>query len=475
MREDPFRILLIGDFSGRGSRQGSPAGAALGDRRPISVDRDNFDRVLSHLRPTLEVGVQGGESFEIPFADLDEFHPDSLLDRVPIFEDLRDLRVQLEDPSTFHKAAGQLQPEAPKPAPAAPAAETLASSGNLLDSILSQAEEEPAARPKDGLQQFIDQVVAPHAEPRADPRQPEMIAKADQTIGDAMRGLLHYPPYQALEALWRAVFLLTRRIETSVDLKLYLLDASRAEIETDVLGREDLSESALYKTLVESTVGTPGAPQWSLLASDLSFSGSEDDVKLLAMLGGLARAAKAPLLANAEPGVYGCDSAADLSDAARWSDQPGEWWSALRSFPEAPWIGLTAPRFLLRSPYGADSDPCDTFQFEEIEGEAMPGDFLWGPGAFFAACVAAANFTAQGWNMQLRGGDLDRLPLYSYTADGEDKLQPPAEALLTERGIERMLDCGVMSLVALKNTDTVRLLRFQSIAEPAQGLAGTWG
>ena len=473
MREDPFRILLIGDFSGRSSRHGTAPGPALGDRRPIGVDRDNFDRVLAHLRPTLEVGLEGGKSFEIPFADLDEFHPDSLLERVSVFEDLRDLRAQLEDPSTFQRAARELQAEAPKPAAQAPAATTLASSGNLLDSILEQSEAEPAARPKDGLQQFIDQVVAPHIEPGPDPRQPELIAKADETIGDAMRGLLHYPPFQSLEALWRAVFLLTRRIETSVDLKLYLFDATRAEIEADVLGREDLGESAMYRVLVESTVGTPGAPRWSLLASDLSCGGSEADVKLFAMLGGLARAAEAPLLGNAEPSVYGA-SPEGLSDQARWNEQRGQWWSALRSFPEAPWIGMTAPRFLLRTPYGADSDPCETFQFEEIVGEPKPGDFLWGPGAFFAVCMAAGNFTNDGWDMQLRGGDIERLPVYSYTSDGEDKMQPPVEALLTERGMEKMLDAGVMPLAALKNSDTVRLMRFQSIADPTRGLAGTW-
>jgi len=473
MREDPFRILLLGDFSGRASRGRSAAGPALIDRRPVAVDRDNFERVLSHIRPTLGVGVQGGEGFEITFADLDEFHPDSLLERVHIFEDLRDLRAQLEDPSTFRRAARQLQSE-PAPAPP-PAAESLASSGNLLDNILEQSEQQPAARPKDGLQQFIDRVVAPHAEPEADPRQPEMVAKADETIGDAMRSLLHYPPYQALEALWRAVFLLTRRIETGVDLKLYLLDVTRAEMEADLLGGEDVGASALYRLLVEATVGTPGAPRWSLLASDLSCSGSESDVKLLAMLGGLARSAEAPLLANAEPAVYGCPSSEALSDQALWNDQPGEWWSALRSLPEAPWIGMTAPRFLLRTPYGAESDPCETFQFEEIVGEPKSDEFLWGPGAFFAACMVAGNFADQGWSMQLRGGDMDRLPLYSYEAGGEDRLQPPAETLLTERAMEKMLDAGVMPLVALKNTDTVRLLRFQSIASPARALAGSWG
>ncbi|MGH9433936.1 MAG: type VI secretion system contractile sheath small subunit, partial [Terriglobia bacterium] len=47
--ETPFRIALLGDFSGRANRGLSEAGAALARRRVVPVDRDNFDEVLARV------------------------------------------------------------------------------------------------------------------------------------------------------------------------------------------------------------------------------------------------------------------------------------------------------------------------------------------------------------------------------------------------------------------------------------------
>ena len=449
----------------------------MAQRRPIALDRDNFDAVLARLRPSVEISLSDGDSFAIEIGELDDFHPDRLLESVPAFEQLKDLRAQLQDPASFRRAArrlgAEIAPTQPQTQPAASAPPPPAG-GSLLDSVLSATEQAPAPRRKDGLEQFIDRVVEEHVEPGADPRQPELIAKVDDTVGESMRALLRHAPLAELEALWRTAFLLTRRIETSVDLKLYLLDVSRAEMEADLFGGEDLSESALYRLLVESTVGTPGAPRWSLLAADLRFGDSEEDVRLLAMLGGLARAAEAPLLAAAEPVLYGCPSEEALAELTAWRAEPSQWWQTLRSFPEAPWIGLVAPRFMARMPYGRDSDPCETFAFEEIQGEPRIEDFVWGNPAFLAVCVAAQSFSEQGWEMRLGARDLEKLPVYSYRINGEDLLQPPTEALLTTRALDKMLDAGVTPLAAIKYSDKARLVGSQSIAQPARALQGPW-
>jgi type VI secretion system protein ImpC len=39
----PFRIAILGDFSGRANRGIFESGAALAERRPHPVDRDNLD------------------------------------------------------------------------------------------------------------------------------------------------------------------------------------------------------------------------------------------------------------------------------------------------------------------------------------------------------------------------------------------------------------------------------------------------
>src|SRR5947208_1806983 len=72
----PFRIALLGNFSGR-----TAAGTSLADRRPVPVDRDNFDEVLARFNVTIRVPVVAG-AIEIPVQELDHFHPDHLFQQL---------------------------------------------------------------------------------------------------------------------------------------------------------------------------------------------------------------------------------------------------------------------------------------------------------------------------------------------------------------------------------------------------------
>ncbi|MDT8273775.1 MAG: hypothetical protein RRA35_11360, partial [Desulfomonilia bacterium] len=56
----------------------------------------------------------------------------------------------------------------------------------------------------------------------------------------------------------------------------------------------------------------------------------------------------------------------------------------------------------------------------------------------------------------------------------ESQVKPCAEILLTDEAADIIMDAGIMPLATLKNTDTARLVRFQSLAEPLSGLAGRW-
>jgi type VI secretion system protein ImpC len=70
--------------------------------------------------------------------------------------------------------------------------------------------------------------------------------------------------------------------------------------------------------------------------------------------------------------------------------------------------------------------------------------------------------------------DIDGLPLHVYQEDGETKIKPCAEAVLTFNTAEKILDKGLMPIVSFKDTDRVRLVRYQSIASPPTHLRGRW-
>jgi len=446
------------------------------------------------MGPEVSLPIGGSTALTLQFSELDDFHPDRLFERAEIFRRLREVRLRLEDPATFAAAAEELgvrsEPQAaPKGAPAASAGAVASSLvrdhlGGLLEEIVERAEgretERRPLRAPDELQQFVRRVTEPHLVAAADPRQAELIGVIDRALSAQMRALLHVPAFQALEAAWRALFFLMRRIETGSQLKLCLIDISKEELAADLMSSPDLRSTGPYKLLVEKTVGTHGGEPWALVVGNYTFGPQREDAELLGRLARIARAAGAPFIAAASPRLLGCGSLADTPHPRDWRLTPdadgANAWAALRRLPEASAVGLALPRFLLRLPYGKKTDAIESFDFEEMTDAPSHEDYLWGNPAFACAVLLAQSFSEYGWEM--RPGvhaQIDGLPLHVYEHDGESELKPCAEALLTEDAADRILENGLMPLVSLKGQDAVRVVRFQSIAEPLRALAGRWG
>lgn len=460
--DTPFRIALLGDFTGRG-RSCDPS---LSGRRFLALDRDNFELVMERLAPALGT---------VRFTELDDFHPDRLYERLPIFAELRGLRERLEDRSTFQQAAAEVQGWKPRPEEPAPAPDpdlARLTPDQLLDRMLGDVEPGPALarRRADPFDQLLREIVAPYGEPKPDPRQPELVARVDEAISAQMRAILHHPEFQALEAAWRGLFFLVRRLETGALLKLSILDISKAELAG--------AAEKLYELIVEQSVGTPGAPPWALVAGLYTFDDSPEDLEALRGVGRLARAAGAPFLAAASPRLLGCASLAHSPDPRQWQPDAGRarLWQALRRAPEAGFLGLALPRFLLRLPYGNGAGSTDAFSFEEMPNGPEHESYLWGNPALACVALLGEAFSRYGWEMRPdRCLEVEGLPVYLYRKDGEPTLQPCAEALLTERAADAIMERGLMPLLTIKDSDRARLARFQSIADPPSALAARWG
>jgi type VI secretion system protein ImpC len=491
--ETPFCIAILGDFSGRANR-GICDAKTIGKRRAWLVDRDNFEEVLARSGAEIQLPMDESGALHLRFSELDDFHPDRIFERLDVFAKLRALRSRVQDPSSFEKVANELGlrsrdatslPAKPAP-PVAPTAVQLAS-GSLLDEMIAQTEIEQSKargatdRPRrstDEIHEFAHRVVAEHLVSTPDPRQPEIVAVIDRAIGSLMRAILHNPDFQALEAAWRATFLLVRQLETGSQLKLYLIDISKQELAADLSSASDLRETGLYRLLVEQSVETAGAEPWSILVGNYSFGSASDDAQLLAQIAEIASRARAPFLAAASPRLLGCSSLASTPQPREWKAPEPELaraWAELRRLPEAGSVGLALPRFLLRLPYGKKTSPIDSFEFEEFPETPVQEEYLWGNPGFVAALLLAQSFSEAGWEMRPGSAmEIDQLPLHIILKAGESQTKPCAEVLLTEDAVDRMLDTGLMPLVSFKDRDRVRLARFQSIAQPPRGLAGRW-
>jgi type VI secretion system protein ImpC len=437
-----MRIAILGDFGG------SAKGGIGGIRPPVEVDRDNFDAVMAQWRVEARIPVAGA----IRFRDLDGFHPDLLYATLDMFAGLRE-------------AAGA----ASGPPPSAPPSERASEPPSLgLNGLLDQAIEETAGRAEnrrpevtDDFQLWLRERVAPHLQPAEEPAAAARRALIEQAASIQMRALLHFPEFQALEAAWRSLLFLVRRIDTGETLRLYLIDVSKDELAGDLGRSADWRESVIGQTLLESA-GAVGGDPWSLLTGNYRFGPSADDLDLLARLGTMAASLGAPWLAGADPVLR------------REPVAPG--WAALRRNAVARWIGLAWPRFLLRLPYGKDTDACERFAFEEMPDPPEHERYLWGNPAFACTVLLAQSFAERGW--QFRPGmhlNLGGLPFDVRTCEGEKRAQPCAEFYMSEVSAESILESGIMPLASLKETDEVRLVRFQSIASPPAALAGRWG
>jgi type VI secretion system protein ImpC len=467
----PFRIAVLGDFSGRANRAIKPPGPRLAGCKPILIDPDNFEEVMENLQAGLQLPAGA-----LRFAELDDFHPDRIYQNVALFQALRQTRKQLSNPETFRAASARLH--ATPPPPAQPAL----SSGSLLDQIAGvSAAPEPAPARKPSADTILDEairrIVAPHLTPKPDPRQDELVAQIDAASGELMREILGDPDFQALEAAWRSIFLLLQRLETGVGLKIYVIDVSREELLADVLGASDPHSSGLYRLLVDEAAGTPGEAPWALVAGNYTFSPCDRDCQALARIAAVARDAGAPFLAAMHPRLMGCESIGATPDTDDWraTVETGnmEAWQSLRGLPDACWLGLAMPRFLLRLPYGKATSSTDLSGFEEMPQPPSHESYLWGNPAIVCACLLGDAFNRQGWEFGPGVANrLDGVPIHSYKRSGESVVTPPAETWITERFAERILDQGVMPLASVKNGDAVQLVRFQSIAHPARALAG---
>lgn len=493
--DTPFRILILGDWSGRARQDAAPPSVPLAQRRPRLVDRDNLDEVLAVMRTGADLSLAGAgrPHLRVGFATLDDFHPDRLVERLEVFRVLRERRGQLEEPSTFAAAAADIwtwlgSPVAPEAQPVPPRA-TPSSAGDISgEDLLEQivGSEDPArateGKPLSGheWQAFLRDLVGPHLVSGPHPDQDELIGRVDAAIGETLRQILHAPEFQHLEAAWRGLAFLTQRLETGTRLQLYILDVSREELVADLQQASDPAASDLYRVIVEQSVGTPGAEPWAVLAGLYTFDRSSRDVELLGRLGRVAEAAGAPILLGGSPRLVGCRSFAVTPDPADWGTGPpdknaGSAWDNLRRSPAAAYVGLALPRFLLRLPYGPETEPVAGFEFEEMPDEPRHEDYLWGNPSLACVYLLAVAFSQSEWG--LRPGqvqEIDGLPLHVYQSNGETVTKPCAEALLTERGAEVLLDHGLMPLLSFKNADGIRLARCQSLASPPRSLAGRW-
>lgn len=95
--ELPLKILAIGDYTGRADDR------AVEDRKPINIDKDNFNEVMEKHELGVDINVPdeltGEEDAELAvslkFKNLKDFTPEGVANQVPELQKLLELRNAL--------------------------------------------------------------------------------------------------------------------------------------------------------------------------------------------------------------------------------------------------------------------------------------------------------------------------------------------------------------------------------------------
>jgi len=485
-----FNILIMGNFSGRqeGSRIGSIS----------SVDMDNFEHTINLLLPTVKLKLANSDLAEITIdiASLDDFHPDWLFRKLPIFKALRETRRRLADPNTFTEAAAEFnlgednnnRQTATNNTPTEQPTNTT-SNGDTGQSMFADliggksVSDSTDKRISTSVDNFIHNIVADHIKPGIAAEQKVLLDAIDASISETMRMILHTPAFQQLESSWRGLDKFISRVSLGDEIKLYILDVDKHSLSQHVEQFKDkLSESTLYQRIIGEHSQTLGGLDWSLITGDYQFDASTQDVQLLAAMGTIAQQAGCSFIAGASTNIVGCASLFDTPDSNQWQTTDSatlEQWSALRASPVANAIGLVATDVIIRLPYGEDTNEIDRFKFEEIadpcDEKAMQSWLLWVNGAIMSAIMVGQSVEQYGPQKQLGIVlDVENLPAYTYKCFGPTKLHPCAQILMTDATAARLTQEGLMSFRSYKDQNKIRLTRWQSIASPAKALLGPW-
>jgi type VI secretion system protein ImpC len=447
----PFRIVVLGDFSGRSREERAP----LGERLPLRVDIDNVDAQLARLAPQAEIaGLQDmqGKPLRIEVGTMEEFSADGIVARLPA--------------NALARAAVP-----PAPAPVGPAgADDTADlmkrllGGDLPASAPAMAAAPASSKPDAVVDRLIRQLIGDQLAAVPAPAPSTGVTDAAAPV---LRHVLRDPAWRHLECAWRAVDRFVRTLDMDDgQVRLELFDCRADEL------LADLSACA-------------GDPARSGLAPALQGDGRGCDVLVtleefgpglpeLSLLGGLAAAAAAwgaVLLAGAAPALA---AVATSQDAQVLASNESRVWRALRESALAPHVGLTFPRLLARLPYGPRHDPVAAFAFDELAdsaGASLHDCLLWRSAALDAALLLAQGHTQGGVESAVQ---LEDLPAFIDRSGDEPRLQAVAEAYLGEGEAGVLQAAGFITLQSDRRVPNARVTAWRSIAAAGGELAGGW-
>ena len=348
---------------------------------------------------------------------------------------------------------------------------------SLLDQIVEEGrfgrDTQAKERGKDLVSRFVAEVLEGQITVSRDTEAAinARIAQIDHLLSIQLNEILHHADFQQLESSWRGLKYLLSNSSTNEMLKIKVLNVSKKEMLRDLQRAPEFDQSALFKKVYEEEFGVFGGAPFGALVGDFYFDKSGQDIELLEKVAQVAASAHAPFLTAASHEMFNLQSFAEL-DAPRdmgkvFDTTEYAKWKAFRQSEDARYVALTAPRMLLREPFGNATVPIEAFNFEEHVDGTDHDKYLWGNAAWALATRVTQAFSEHGWCATIRGveggGLVEGLPVHNFRTDaGEVAMKCPTETPITDRREKELADLGFAPLVHCKGTPNAAFFSVQS-------------
>lgn len=302
------------------------------------------------------------------------------------------------------------------------------------------------------------------------------IAEIDRKISSQLDAVLHHPDFQKMESSWRSLKFLVDRTDFRKNIKLDILDISKDDLAEDFEDAPETIQAGLYKHVYTNEYDTPGGEPYGAMISNYEFTSASPDVALMQEVSRVASSCHCPFIGSASAKFFGKESVHDLpkiEDLHNYMER-SEFlkWNSFRQSEDSRYVGLTLPRFMLRLPYGPETNPIKEFNYTE----AVTGDdhekYLWGNASFAFAANMVRSFIDNGWCVQIRGpeagGKVEDLPIHLFDVGKGKQMKIPTEILIPETREFEFAQEGFIPLSFYKNRDYACFFSANSSQKPQE-------
>jgi type VI secretion system protein ImpC len=301
----------------------------------------------------------------------------------------------------------------------------------------------------------------------------DMIAEIDRKMSLQVDEILHHTAFQQIESAWRSLDFLVDRTDFRENIKVEILHVTKDELLEDFEDAAEIVKSGLYKTVYTSEYGQFGGKPYACLIGNYEFGAGPQDMRLLQHTAAVAAMSHTPFIAAAASDFFGIDdytTLPNLKDIKSIMEGPQYIkWQSFRETEDARYVGLALPRFLLRLPYGPETQPVKSFTYQErvSAGHEL---YSWGNAAFAFATRVTDSFAKYRWCANIigpqGGGAIEDLPLHQYEAMGAIQTKIPTEVLISERREFELAEEGFIALTMRKGSDNAAFFSANSVQKP---------